>query len=185
MKRAIIVSSATVAGLAGVLAFHTAPVGMTIGALPTSAGASTQSVPSTTVAAAPPPNSGATTTIAPKKRPTTPTTQPKSPSTTVPATTTTAIPGARTATGQEVNYYFGVLSVKVTAVGKRVSKVSIATLSDGGNYLSQSIDQQSIPQLEQEAMQAQSANIQSISGARYTSAGFAQSLQSALTKLGI
>ena len=36
-----------------------------------------------------------------------------------------------------------------------------------------------------EAMRAQSANIQSISGASYTSAGFAQSLQSALKKLGL
>jgi uncharacterized protein with FMN-binding domain len=38
--------------------------------------------------------------------------------------------------------------------------------------------------LEQEALQAQSANIQGVSGASYTSAGFEQSLQSALTELG-
>jgi uncharacterized protein with FMN-binding domain len=34
-------------------------------------------------------------------------------------------------------------------------------------------------------MAAQSANIQGVSGASYTSAGFAQSLQGALKKLGI
>jgi uncharacterized protein with FMN-binding domain len=93
--------------------------------------------------------------------------------------------GLRTAVGVQVNYYFGILSVSVTASGSKVTKVTIATLNDGGNSRSQSIDQQSLPILEQEALQAQSANIQSVSGASYTSAGFAQSLQSALTKLGI
>ena len=96
-----------------------------------------------------------------------------------------ATTGVRTAVGDAVNYYFGVLSVSVTVNGTKITNVSIATLQDGGNYRSQSIDQQSIPMLEQEAMQAQSANIQSISGASYTSAGFAQSLQSALKKLGL
>ena len=46
------------------------------------------------------------------------------------------------------------------------------------------IDQQSIPILEQEALQAQSANIQGVSGASYTSAGFQQSLQARTAKLG-
>ena len=39
--------------------------------------------------------------------------------------------------------------------------------------------------LEQQALQAQSANIQGVSGASYTSAGFQESLQSALSKLNI
>lgn len=69
--------------------------------------------------------------------------------------------------------------------GKRITNVSIAAIDDGGNFRSQSIDQQSIPLLEQQALQVQSANIQGVSGASYTSAGFAQSLQSALTKLGL
>jgi len=69
--------------------------------------------------------------------------------------------------------------------GKTVTNVKIASLDDGGNFRSQSIDQQSIPLLEQQALQAQSANIQGISGASYTSAGFAQSLQAALSHLGL
>jgi uncharacterized protein with FMN-binding domain len=76
------------------------------------------------------------------------------------------------------------LSVSVTVTGAKITKVGIASLDDGGNARSQSIDQQSIPVLEQQALQAQSANIQGVSGASYTSAGFAQSLQSALTQLG-
>jgi uncharacterized protein with FMN-binding domain len=77
------------------------------------------------------------------------------------------------------------LSVSVTATGKKITKVTIATLDDGGNSRSQSIDQQSIPMLEQQALQAQSAQIQGVSGASYTSAGFAQSLQGALKQLSI
>jgi uncharacterized protein with FMN-binding domain len=77
------------------------------------------------------------------------------------------------------------LSVSVTASGRKITKVSIASLDDGGNFRSQSIDQQSIPILEEQALQAQSANIQGVSGASYTSAGFEKSLQSALGKLGL
>jgi uncharacterized protein with FMN-binding domain len=91
----------------------------------------------------------------------------------------------RTATGSSVNYNYGVLSVSVTASGKKITNVGIASIDDGGSYRSQSIDQQSIPILEQEALQAQSANIQGVSGASYTSAGFEQSLQAALSQLGI
>ena len=73
----------------------------------------------------------------------------------------------------------------VTDSGKKITKVSIASLDDGGNFRSQSIDQQSIPLLEEQALKAQSANIQGVSGASYTSAGFQRSLQSALGKLGL
>ena len=52
-------------------------------------------------------------------------------------------------------------------------------------WLSELIDEQSIPMLEQQTMQAQSANIQGVSGASYTSQGFQQSLQGALSKLGL
>ena len=56
-----------------------------------------------------------------------------------------------------VNYNYGSLSVSVTASGTKITNVGIASLDDGGNFRSQSIDQQSIPILEQQALQAQSA----------------------------
>jgi uncharacterized protein with FMN-binding domain len=83
-----------------------------------------------------------------------------------------------------VNYNYGVLDVAVTVAGGKITNVTVPQLNDTGNPRSQSIDQQSIPILEQEVLQAQSANIQSVSGASYTSAGFVQSLQNALNKLG-
>ncbi|MBO0836632.1 MAG: FMN-binding protein [Actinobacteria bacterium] len=91
----------------------------------------------------------------------------------------------RTATGPTVNYSWGTISVRVTVSGSKIVKIGIASLNDGNNPRSQFIDQQSIPTLEQEALQAQSANIQGVSGASFTSAGFEQSLQAALRSLGI
>jgi len=101
------------------------------------------------------------------------------------APTTTAPAAVRTATGPSVNFNFGVLSVSVTVSGTKLTNVTIGALDDGGNPRSQSIDQQSIPILEQQALQAQSANIQGVSGASYTSSGFQQSLQAALSQLGV
>lgn len=196
MKRAVIFTSATAAGIAGVLAFHTAPVSLSVGGLVTGAtgstgkggasntSTSTSTSPSTTL----PPMTSSTpsTTSKPTRTTSTSTVDSTTSTTSAPVTTTTSAPsGIRTMTGEAVNYYFGVLSVSVTATGRKIDKVTIGQLSDGGNYRSQQIDGMSIPILEQETMQAQNAQIQSVSGASYTSAGFIMSLQSALKKLGI
>ena len=162
MKRAPIVISATVAGLAGVLAFHTTPAKLSLGALPTAAAGGGQT------ASSPDPASSSGHRAAAAKR-----TSRSSP--------TSA--GTRSATGPSVNYSYGVMSVKVTVSGSKIVNVRVASIDDGGNPRSQSIDQQAIPILEQEVMQAQNANIQGVSGASYTSAGFTQSLQSALHSL--
>jgi len=196
MRRSPLVIGGTLLGLAGVLSFHTAPATISLAGLnssssaPTTAvtsGASSTTAPTTTVPSA--------TTSAPRrgrhgrsKVPATtspPTTTAPAP-TTPPTTTTTPAPtGTRSATGPLVNYNFGELSVKVTAAGSKITAVSIGTLNDGGNFRSQSIDGMAIPVLEQEAMAAQSGTIQSVSGASWTSAGFTQSLQGALSKLGL
>ncbi len=151
MRRAPIVLGGTVAGLVGVLAFHTTPARL---GLP--AGAAAASAPPTPASGPSAAGSGAGQAAA-----------------------------TRSATGREVNYYYGVLSVRVTVSGSRITRVRIGYLDDGGNPRSQFIDQQAIPLLEQQAMAAQSASIQGVSGASYTSAGFDQSLQSALHSLGL
>ena len=101
------------------------------------------------------------------------------------STTSASTSAVRSQTGSTVNYNYGTLAVSVTVQGKTITNISVPTLNDGGNSYSQSLDAMSIPVLTKEAMAAQSANIQSVSGASYTSAGFIQSLQSALTALGI
>ncbi len=163
IKRTPFVLAGTVAGLAGLLSFRSSPAAMTLGTVASS--------PTTTSAPSP---SGTGAGSGTGVGPTTPTTTPVVSST-----------GVHSATGPAVNYYFGVLSVKVTAAGTKVEKVTISSINDGGNPLSQSIDQMSIPQLESQALAVQNANIQGVSGASYTSAGFKMSLQGALTKLGI
>jgi uncharacterized protein with FMN-binding domain len=165
MRRAVIVIGTTVVGLVGVLSFHTAPAKLTLGTL--SAGTASRSTNTTTPAGASPPSTGPA---------------PPTPTTTAP--TTTAPAATRSTTGPSVNYRFGLISVTATVAGTKLTNVSIASLDDGGSPRSQSIDQQSIPILEQQALQAQNANIQGVSGASYTSAGFEQSLQAALSQLG-
>jgi uncharacterized protein with FMN-binding domain len=158
MKRTPIVITATVVGLAGVLAFHTSSSRLSLGTLPGASGSSPGPV-----------TAGPNGSSSPRKRGSAARAQPG---------------GIRTVDGPAVNYSFGVLSVSVTVAGRRITKVGIASIDDGGMSRSQYIDQQAIPLLEQEAMQAQSANIQGVSGASYTSAGFEQSLQAALQTLG-
>jgi uncharacterized protein with FMN-binding domain len=162
MRRSTIAFSATVAGLVGVLSFHTKSAPLTLGSLPQT---STGPGSTTTTAPAAPAGGGSTGGGSPS------------------STSTTTASGKRTATGPQVNYNYGVLSVSVTVSGSKITNVQIASIDDGGNYRSQSIDQQSIPVLEQQVLQVQSANIQGVSGASYTSAGFQQSLQSALSQL--
>ena len=173
MKRTPIVVTATVAGLAGVLAFHTSPSEIK---LTPSAGTSGPQASPTGEA-----GQGSTTAGKPASSPSA-----ASSSSSKPAKGATGgTGGTRVVDGPSVNYSYGVLSVSVTLSGKKIVKVGIASLNDGGNFRSEMIDQQSIPILEQEAMQAQSSNIQSVSGASYTSEGFQTSLQAALRSVGL
>lgn len=194
MKRSALILTGTVVGLVGLLGYRAmSPSLPTFVATPTSSSSSSTTAPraTTTTTAAPPPKNSTTTTT-PARGSTSPqvppTTTPPPTTTRPPATTTTMAPApaaSRSATGASVNYIYGVLSVEVTASGSKISKVKIGSINDGGNYRSESIDQMAIPQLEQQALSVQSANIQGVSGASYTSAGFRQSLQSALSKLGL
>ena len=79
---------------------------------------------------------------------------------------------------------FGDLQVRVTASGGRITSVGMAKLNINGPQ-SQQITNAVIPQLEQETLAAQSANIQGVSGATYTSQAYQASLQAALDQLGV
>ena len=191
MRRSPIVLVGTAAGLVGLLTFHTKSAQLSLGSLSQGGLVVTTT---TSIAGGPPrDHSGAPTTVAPTTvvpttaAPTTVAPTTAAPTTAAPTTaapTTAAVVTARPATGGSVNYSYGVLSVAATVSGTKLVSVSIASIDDGGSFHSESIDQQAIPILEQEALQAQSASIQGVSGASYTSAGFEQSLQSALTELG-
>lgn len=84
-----------------------------------------------------------------------------------------------TYTGTTENTPFGNVQVRVTVSGGKIASITPLQLTRLGGRSVQ-IDDYAVPILKQEAMQAQSANINTVSGATYTSQGYAQSLQSAL-----
>lgn len=158
MRRSPFVIAASVAGLYGVLSFHTrsSTTNLSIG---------TSATPSTTVAP-------------PSKKPS-PTTGPLSGPR--PSPTTVAPSADRTATGSLVQYGYGQLSVQVTLNGTHITKVSLAKIQVA-EQTSAIIAQEAIPILQREVLSAQSARINGVSGATYTSEAYAQSLQAALTR---
>ena len=94
----------------------------------------------------------------------------------------TAAPTAttQTITGPAISYFFGTAQVQVTLQNGQITKVIALQLPSEGQ--SAWISQQVEPMLRSEVMAAQSAKINLISGATYTSAAYAQSLQAALDK---
>ena len=85
--------------------------------------------------------------------------------------------------GQYTGQYFpnqvGDVQVKVIIAAGRITNVQAIQLPVD-RQRSAEISQYAAPQLHDEVLQAQSAQIDSLSGATYTSYGYAQSVQSAL-----
>lgn len=92
-----------------------------------------------------------------------------------------AAAGTRTLTGAVANTSYGPMQVEVMLQGRKITDVKVLQQTDTGT-LSQQIDANSIPQLTRETLTVQSARIDAVSGATSTSAGYIQSLQSALDK---
>lgn len=83
--------------------------------------------------------------------------------------------------GPVVPYGYGELSTKVNISGGRITGISVPVLKTAEQY-SQQLAAQVIPMLQHEVVSAQSARIQAVSGATYTSEAYAQSVQAALDK---
>jgi uncharacterized protein with FMN-binding domain len=73
--------------------------------------------------------------------------------------------------------------VEVRLSGSRIIDINAVRLPDG-NQRDVEIAGYAVPQLRQEALSAQSAQIDTVSGATYTSEGYIRSLQSALDQSG-
>jgi uncharacterized protein with FMN-binding domain len=104
--------------------------------------------------------------------------------TTAPPRTTAPSPTAGTGlrngsfTGTGVKERYGTITVTVSVSGGRITDASGAC--GGCNGESQSISSGAFTRLRQEALQAQSASIATVSGATYTSTAYKSSLQAAL-----
>jgi uncharacterized protein with FMN-binding domain len=86
-----------------------------------------------------------------------------------------------TVTGPVVNYGYGELATRVAISGGRITAVSVPVLKTAEQF-SQELADRSIPVLRHEVLAAQSAHIQAVSGATYTSDAYARSVQAALDK---
>lgn len=164
MKRAPLVLTGTACGLVAVVGYHAAvPQASAL------AGASGTGSSSLTV--------GATKTASTTKT----ASATKTRSTTKTSATSTAT-STRTAVGSDVQYPYGDLEVEVTMTGSKLTDVTLVR-HDVTDPRSQEIDGYALPPLRSQALQAQSAKIDGVSGASYTSAAYEQSLQSAIDKL--
>ena len=107
--------------------------------------------------------------------------------TATPTSTPTPTPAPRgqyrdgTYTGSVADAFYGNMQVQAVISGGRLTAVNILQYPND-NRTSRSINSQALPILQSEALQAQSANIDMVSGASASSPAFQQSLQSALSQ---
>jgi uncharacterized protein with FMN-binding domain len=155
MKRLVLAVAGTIAGLIALLSFQTHGGPAAVGSLPA---ATLGPVPSLVTPSA---RTGAAAGTGP------------SPPSARPDTVTTL--------GQAVTDQYGTIQVRIVTVGKQIRSVAFAQLA-GDEQLSDLINAQAGPLLLQRTLIAQSAQIDTVSGATYTSDAYRQSLQSALDK---
>ncbi|MEO8690742.1 MAG: FMN-binding protein [Solirubrobacteraceae bacterium] len=142
MRRSPLIIAATVAGTAGVLAFHP----QTPAVKPATASTTTTTTPASSTGA------GATT-------------------------------ASGTAAGDAIDTQYGSAQVRVTVKNGKITAIEALQLQ-GNDPRSVQISGSAEPILQQEALSKQSADVDAVSGATFTSASYTQSLQSALDKLG-
>jgi uncharacterized protein with FMN-binding domain len=104
-----------------------------------------------------------------------------SPGGTPPTTPPTTAGATRTVTGNVYSNRYGNVQVAIVLDGTRITDVEALQMPTD-RARSADISSQAAPLLHDEVIQAQNAQIDTIGGATYTSASYAQSLQSALDK---
>lgn len=82
-------------------------------------------------------------------------------------------------TGAAAQTRYGAVQVQITVTDGRISDVQVPAYPDG-NPKDRQINARAVPQLVSETTAAQSANIDMVSGATFTSDGYLTSLQSAI-----
>ena len=177
MRRAVLALGGTVAGLAALFSYKTHVPTVTALAKPVTpvTPVTPSASPSATTPTMMPPTTKPAATKSASAKPTTKKTT--APAYTPPPTTQAPPPPPKpsgTFTGPAVDTNYGPVQVQITVSDGKI------TQANGNDMGGSSIGEDAIPQLNQEAVQAQSANIQGVSGATYTSQGYAQSLQQAI-----
>ena len=196
MRRAVLTLSGTVAGLAALFSFKThvpgatpvaepsTPAGLSVSAPASpavSAAGSASAAPSAkkTAKASSTPTAPATTRPATPAKTTPAATHPaKAPSSSAPPSTAPAKPSGNF-TGPNENTQYGPVQVQLTVANGKI------TAANDVQQPEDSIGANAVSQLNSEVLTAQSANIQAVSGATYTSNGYIASLQQAVDQAGL
>ena len=93
-------------------------------------------------------------------------------------------PATTTVTGAAADTRYGPVQVQLTVASRKITAVRVVEYPDSSGR-DQRINAEALPVLVRETLAAQSARIDMVSGATYTSDGYVSSLQSALDKAGI
>jgi uncharacterized protein with FMN-binding domain len=89
----------------------------------------------------------------------------------------------KTVTGGAISTRYGNVQLKVTISGGKITNIEAVQLPSGDGKSAQ-ISSYAEPQLRQSALTAQSANVNTVSGATYTSDGYRTALQATLDSAG-
>ena len=197
-KRVLLIAGGTVGGLGAVLSITPPQFGTSGGSSLAghslgggAATTTTPAAPAQTQAATPAPADTASA-ATPAPAATKKSTKKKSTTAATPAPAATSAapvaPAKAKATGTFVGATqqtrFGPVQVEITVANGKITAAK-ALQYPNNDFRSQSISQQAIPYLVQETLAANSANIQGVGGASYTSQGWYDSLVSALAKAGM
>jgi FMN-binding domain len=153
MRRITLTIVSTVAGLVLLFSYRTSTSGPAGGSTAAPAGIVGPAAPGAAGTAAAPPGPGG-------------------------SSATTSGSGSLTVNGSAVDDGYGVVQVQAKISGGKIIDVTTLSLPQDGH--SRRINSVAVPQLRQEVLSAQSANIDTVSGATLTSEAYAQSLQAAL-----
>lgn len=175
MKRAILVGGGTLAGVAAVLALN--PDAASTATASSSSG--TSSVSSGTSSSSGSSSSGSSSSSSSGS-----TASPSASATDTGSSSSGTTDGTYTGDSVDVGHGYGNVQVEITVQGGRIVDVTALEVPQNDGRSAQ-ISNVAIPYLVDQALQAQSADVAGVSGATYTSAGFAESLKSALVQAGL
>jgi uncharacterized protein with FMN-binding domain len=177
MRRSLLIAGGTVGGLGAVLAITPPQISSTstVGEMP---GASIPTATSRPSAAKP---SAASTPVQSAKA-TSKATSSSKPTPAAPPATTANKRINGTFTGSAVDVGYGTVQVKITVVNGKITDAQAVQAPSGRN---DRYTNMSVPVLRERTLAAQSANINGVSGASYTSFGWYTSLVVALKQAGL
>ena len=177
MRRSLLIVGGTVSGLGAVLAITPPQISSTstVGEMP---GASIPTATGTPSAAKPSPAS----TPMQSAKATSKATASSKPTPVAPPATTANKSINGTFTGSAVDVGYGTVQVKITVVNGKITDAQAVQAPSGRN---DRYTNMSVPVLRERTLAAQSANINGVSGASYTSFGWYTSLVVALKQAGL